>query len=224
MRRDLRGDVHASGLGFAHEPDGARRGQMRDVHVRARELGEQDIAAHHDVLRRRRNAGDAELGGDDALVHGAAAREVVVLGVADDGASEGQRVLHGAPEEGGVHDALAVVGEGHAAGLCQLRELGERLAPQAPRDGADGVHAHDALAGGLGEDVVGDGAVVVDRVRVGHARDGREAARGRRARAGGHRLLVLVAGLAQVHVDVDEAGTHDLAGGVDDGDPVGGGE
>src|SRR5262249_9813161 len=51
--------------------------------------------------------------------------------------------------------------------------------------------------------------------RVGHAAHGGEPAGRRRARPAGDRLLVLVARLAQVHVHVDEAGTDDLARGVD---------
>ena len=54
------------------------------------------------------------------------------------------------------------------------------------------------------------------RVGVGHAADGGEAARRRRARARRDVLLVLVARLAQVHVQIDEAGRHDLARAVDD--------
>ena len=57
--------------------------------------------------------------------------EVVVLGVADDRRAEGQRVLHGAAVERGVHHAPAVVGEGHAAGLGQLGQLGQLLALEA---------------------------------------------------------------------------------------------
>ncbi len=47
--------------------------------------------------------------------------------------------------------------------------------------------------------------------RVGHAAHRGEAARRGRARAAGDRLLVLVAGLAQVDVDVDQPGAHHLA-------------
>ena len=53
--------------------------------------------------------------------------------------------------------------------------------------------------------------VVVDRIGVRHARDGREAAGDGRRRAGRDRLLVLLPRLAQVHVHVDEPGRHDAA-------------
>ena len=47
--------------------------------------------------------------------------------------------------------------------------------------------------------------VIVDRIGVRHARDRGEAAGNRRRRAGRDRLLVLLARLAQMHVDVDQA-------------------
>ena len=81
------------------------------------------------------------------------------------------------------------------------------------------MDAHDALHPRAGQDVVGDGAVVVDREGVGHAAHGGEPAGRGRARPAGNGLLVLVARLAQVGVDVDEAGADDLARRVDDGGP-----
>src|SRR5262249_47585590 len=127
-----------------------------------------------------------------------------------------QRVLHGAPVQARVHDAAAVVGEGDAARFGELRQLGQLLAAQAARDGADGVDAHHALDLRLGADVVGDRAVVVHGVRVRQAAYGGEPARSGGPRTGCHGLLVFVARLAQVHVDIDEARADDLAARVDD--------
>ena len=50
-----------------------------------------------------------------------------------------------------------------------------------------------------------DAGVVVHRLGVRHAGDGGEAARDSRGRAGGDRLLMFLTGLAQVHVNIDEA-------------------
>ena len=75
---------------------------------------------------------------------------------------------------------------------------------------------HAALADGRGarRHVLHAQRVVDDGLRVGHAAHRREAAVGRGARAGGDVLLLLVAGLAQMHVHVHQAGHHDLAGQV----------
>ena len=72
---------------------------------------------------------------------------------------------------------------------------------------------HAALADGrsAGLDILDAHRVVDDRLRVRHAAHRREAAVGRGARAGRDVFLRLVAGLAQVHVDVHEAGDDDLA-------------
>ncbi len=63
-----------------------------------------------------------------------------------------------------------------------------------------------------------DARLIVDRVGVRHARDRGEAAGDGRGGAGRDRLLVLLAGLAQVHVHVDQAGDDHQAGG--DGEHV----
>ena len=79
-----------------------------------------------------------------------------------------------------------------------------------------GQHAHDRRLARPPHDEVGHRAAVVGRIGVGHAADGGEAARRRRPRARGDVLFVLVPGLAQVHVQVDEAGRDHLAAAVDD--------
>src|SRR6185295_14505846 len=61
-----------------------------------------------------------------------------------------------------------------------------------------------------------DGAVVVGWHRVGHGADGGEAARRGRGRSGDDVFLVLLTGLAQVRVDVDEAGADPQVAHVDD--------
>ena len=94
-------------------------------------------------------------------------------------------------------------------------ELGELGTREALGHGADrhdlgqaaGAAEVEHALGGLGR--VGDGA------RVGHGEDRRVAARRSGCRAAGDGLGVLAAGLAQVHVEVDEAGQGDEAVGVE---------
>ncbi len=221
VRRDLGGDSDAARLRVTHEAHRAGGRRVGDVDVGTRQLGQQDVAGHHHVFGRRGLTRKPELGGDDALVDRGACAQVRVLRVADDRRAERQGVFHGAAVQAGVHHALAVVRERDAARFRQLGQLGQLLAAEIPRDRADRIDAHQALDLGLGEDVVRHRAVVVDRARVRHAAHGGEPAGGRGPRAGRDGLLVLLAGLAQVHVHVDESGTDDLAGRVDDLD-VGG--
>ena len=118
----------------------------------------------------------------------------------------------------GVGDALAVVGE-HPhprGGVGHRAELGEPLAGQPDGDRADRVDV--AVAGLAAEppDLLDDAGGVGDRVGVGHRVDGGEAAQRGGPGAGLDGLGVLAARLAQVGVQVDQAGQRDQAVGVDD--------
>src|SRR2546426_889118 len=100
------------------------------------------------------------------------------------------------------------------APVSSARRVSRATIPSSAAAGAPG--SPGAVRPRRGEDVVGDGAVVVNGTRVRHARDRGEPTRRRSARARRDGLLVLVAGLAQVDVDVDEPRADDLARGVHD--------
>ena len=145
---------------------------------------------------------------DRALVHRPALAEVEILGVLDDRQVERARVLERAAHQAGVHHRAAVVGDRDDAALLHVRDVGEHLALEALRDRADRPHPHGADLLRAPHDQLGHRALVVDRLGVRHAADRGEPARGRRARAGLDVLLVLLTGLAQVDVQVDQPG-HD---------------
>lgn len=184
------------------------------MHPGADVLGEQDVAGDDRLLGDGGPATEAQLGGDDALVHLGALGEAGLLGVLGDDAAEGLHVLQGAPHDHGVVHALAVVGEDGDAGggLVHGAQLGELLALQTDGDGADGLHV--AVAGLLAQapDLLDDTGGVGDREGVGHGEDGGVAAGGGGAGAGEDGLAVLAAGLAQVGVEVDEAREEGPAG------------
>ena len=62
-----------------------------------------------------------------------------------------------------VDDRMAVVGDGDAAGVLQLGDVGQLFALLPARDGADRVDPRQAGVGGLLQDQLGDAGVVVDR-------------------------------------------------------------
>ena len=95
---------------------------------------------------------------------------------------------------------------------------------QPDGDRADRVHVDQADLLPAVPDVVGDDRAVGDRVGVGHREHRGVAAQSRCRRTGFDVLGVFAAGLAQVGVQVDEAGQQDLAAGVDDVGIVGIGE
>ena len=186
------------------------------MEARAGKLREQDIAGHHHVLGAGGNAAQAQPHGLVALVHVAAGAEVQVFAMIDDGQVEGAGEFHSAAHHARVHHRAAIVGDGHHTRGFHGADGRQLFARAVFGDGADGEDvSHGKLAGAF-DDVAGDGGIVVHRQRVGHAADGGEAAGGRGARAGLDGFGVLEARLAQVHVHVDEAGSYDQAGGIED--------
>ena len=191
---------------------------MRHVDARPGVTGEHDVAGDDRLLGDAGPAGQAEPARHLALVAaGVGAGQARVLGVLGDDAAEGLDVFQRAPHDAGVVHAVAVVAEDphRRPGARHEAELGELGALEALGHGADrhdlgqaaGAAEVEHALGGLGR--VGDGA------RVGHGEDRGVAARRSGGRAGGDGLGVLAAGLAQVHVEVDEAGQGDEAVGVE---------
>ena len=83
-------------------------------------------------------------------------------------------------------------------------------------DRADGIDIGKPDALRFAADEIDLPLVVERRLGVGHAADGGEPPRHRGRGAGGDRLFFLIAGLAEVNVNVDQAGRDETAGRVDD--------
>ncbi len=207
MRRHLAGHVDAAALALAHGLERRPGAHVRDVHVAADQFGNQDVAAGGDRLGDAGNALEPERGGHRAFVDDAFALQRRVLAVFDERHAEHPGVLHGAAGQQRRRDGMAVVADGDAAGLLQFGDVGQLLAFLPARHRPNRVDARQGGVGGLLQDELGDAGVVVDRLGVGHAGHGREATGDGRSHAGGDRLLVLLSGLAQVHVHVDETRT-----------------
>jgi hypothetical protein len=129
-----------------------------------------------------------------------------ILAVIDDRRVQHPCVLEGSPHQQCCRHWPAVVRKRDAPGRALLAELRKLLATRAERNCADRVDTRQPGLCGLLQNELRDPGVIVDRVGVGHAGDGREAARHRRGRSGRDRLLVLLTRLAQMHVHIDETG------------------
>ena len=215
VRRDLGGDVHAALACGADQRDRAGGGDVGDVQVRPGQVREGDIARDERLLGAGGAAAQTEPGGDPALVHLPLVNERRVFAVLRDRQPEGARVLQRVAHQPRVGNGVAVVGERDDAGLRQLAGGRELLAGAVARDAAERQHAHGGVFLGLAQHGLDGGAAVERRVRVRHRADGGEATARGRGRAAGDRLLVFEAGLAQVDVQVHEAGRHDQPGRVD---------
>ena len=216
VRRDLAGHGQPLGLGGAHELEALLGGDVGDVQRAAGHAAELDVAVDLELLAERRPAEHAEARGGAALVDDAVRGERLDLAVRGDDLVELAHVLHAGAHHAGALDAVAVVGEGDRALHDHVADLRERLALLAHRERADGAHVAEAGVARAVDLVADLGAVVGHRVGVGHRGHVGESAVGGRAGAGLDGLLVLEAGVAEVHVHVHEAGHEVLAGGVDD--------
>jgi len=214
--RDLAGHGQALGLGAADEIEPLGGGDVRDVQGAAGETAELDVAIDLELLAERRPAEHAEAGARTAFVDDAARGERLDLAVGDGDAVELGDVLHAGAHHAGALHAVAVVGEGAGPLHDHVADLRERLALLAAREGADRADVHEAGTPAVVDLVADLGAGVGHGVGVGHRGDVGEAAVGRRTAARLDGLLVLEAGVAEVHVHVDETRDEVLAGRVDD--------
>jgi hypothetical protein len=223
VRGHLGGDGDPLGLGPADDLD--RRGgrHVRDMDPRAGMPRQLDIAGDDDVLGDRRPGRQPEPAGDLALVAaGRPVGEPGVLGVLGDGAAERLDVVQGPAHEPGVVDALAVVGEdphpgpraGHEAELGELGALASPLdtAPIGCTSTSPAARPRSNTRSAASAVSVTGEVLAIARIAVKPPRPQRPS-RSRRSRRPRDRL-------AQVGVQVDQAGQQDEPGGVDDGEPT----
>ncbi len=150
-----------------------------------------------------------------AFAHHAAGEKRRIFAVVDHRQIERAAVIHHLAHQARGGDGLAIVADGDDSGVLHRGDFGERFAFAADRGRADRPDAHAGCRGGAFDDAARDGGVVVHRLRIGHAADGRESAARRGARAGLDGFGHFLAGLAQMAVEVDEAGRDDQAFGVE---------
>jgi hypothetical protein len=214
--RGLAADTRAGGLRCRERLNrlGAREVlEVRPCVLVARECG---VPRDHRRLRHGRDPREPEPRGHRALVHHAVSRERRILFVQRDDASGQALVLKRLAQDAGGYERLAVVGEAERTGVAQVRHLGQLLTAQPARDrGQEAGRDVGLPACRLGQRAE-DRGVVDDGVGVRHRDHGAEASGRRGGSAGVDVLLVFLAGRAQVHVRVDEAGERVLARGVDD--------
>ena len=138
------------------------------------------------------------------------------FGLQEHGQAEGGGVFHGAAQHQGIEDRPVGLAHDGAAGLAQGDHLAELLPRQALGQGAGGDDPGPAgPVGGAGDELghrrgVDDGPVSGGQQRL--VMPAAAAAAGLAGDGG----LVLLARLAQAGAEVDEAGTDDLAPGVQD--------
>ena len=157
-----------------------------------------------------------EAGRDLALVHRPARGQRRVFGMLDDQAAERAGVCHGPAHHQTVGDGAVAVGEADRARFLEQGELGHAHAGAAARDRTVGIDLGALQLPGPARDELDHRRIVDRRHRVGQARKAGHAARRRRRGAAGIGLLVLGAGLAQLHAHVDQPRRQARAAAIDD--------
>ena len=221
VRRRLCGDADAGLTCAADRFDGASGRDVGDVEMRARPLREAEIAGDHDLFGDRRISGQAEARRDGAFVDDAVAAQTAILGVHDHRRIDQRRILEHPPHHPCVHDRRAVVAEGDRSGVAQRDHLRHHLAREPARRRRDRPDPRERFLLRAIEDVHRDRRVVVDRIRVRHAGNLGEAARDGGGTPAAEILLVLLAGRAQMGVQIDEPRDDPGAGCLEDLGPVG---
>ena len=189
---------------------------MTEVETPPAEPGDQEVPGNRRRFADGRLAGQAQSGRDGPFVHRRSPRETRILRVLNHRHCEESGVLERPAQQVPVADPVPVVGKRDRAGAPHFPELGELLPPAAARDGPDRIDARGPGFRAPRRDECGHGAVVVDRVRIRHRADRREAAGRRGGCAGCDRLRVFAPRLAQVDVEIDEPGKDEQPRGVKD--------
>ena len=215
MRRDFAGHARLGALAAAYGLQRVGRGKMRHVQARfANLLRERHVAIDDGRFGGRRHAAQSQTETRRSRVHRAILGDARIFRVLHHRkiqlGAEAQRHAHHVI----VENRLAVVGDGDRSGALQGAEIGERSAPAAARGGCDRKDVDHRPA--LGIPQPRHPLRRIDHGRgVGHGANRSESSGGSRGRSAGDGLFVTLARLAQVHVQVDEAGRDDQSARVE---------
>src|SRR5215475_14950820 len=177
MRRDFACDGQAFPLRLPNQIHGARRRNVRDVDSRACQFGESYVARYVQVFGRAWQSVQSHQRGILAFVHGPASRAAAILAMIDYSEIEIARIFQRAPHDSRIGHGLPVVADRYYAGRLHLTDLGQLFAFRSLSDRADWKDVGEFRRAALFDDEASDRRIVVDRLRVRHAADGRETAR-----------------------------------------------
>src|SRR5271155_4495075 len=184
-------------------------GHVRDVQARASENGELDVASSADGFGFRGNSLQAEANGARAFTHDAAGEERGILAVVNHRQIQRIAVVHYLAHQARGGYGFAVVADGNDPGIFHRGDFGEGFAFATYGGSADRPDVYGSGSGGAFDDGARDRGVVIYRLSIRHAAHGCESATGGGARAGLDGFGHFLAGLAQVAVQIDEAGRDD---------------
>ena len=213
---DVARDRQPLGLAGTHQGKPRRAGQPAQVHARAGGAHQLQDGADRQRLGHHRDADQAERAGHGTLVGDAVARKMRVLRAQPDRVAEGRRVLQRAHQHLGVGKWRIGLAEGDAAGLGQLRHLGDASALQAGRQRTDRVDARTRQVACAELEHLHQTGLVERRIGIGWARQRGDAAGGRSVHLRLQRRLVFEARLAQTRRQIHQTRRDHQPGRLDD--------
>src|SRR5579864_3256747 len=113
-----------------------------------------------------------------------------------------------------VEDGLAIIAQGHGPGALEGREVGELFTAAANGRSSNGEDIYVSAASGI-KHPARDFRRVVHRVGIRHGADGGKSSGSRGHGAAGDGLFVRLTGLAEMDMNIDEAGSDDEAASVE---------
>ena len=177
---------------------------------------EHDIALQHQLFRDRRPRAKSKLHLQGTSVHGGTVREAWLLAVLHERATNHLGHLQYAQHHLGVGDAVAIISERHGARLFHGSH-GCQLFARAPnRCSSRNKYTRQVCLARPQAHELHKWPGIKARRGVRHAADTGEPAGNRCGCTSGDGFLVLSARLTQMHVRIDEPGTHHEAMAVDD--------
>ena len=218
VRRGLGGDRHTVGLGSTHQLDAALGRQMQEVDSGTRQPGQLDVAMDHQLLGDARPTRDrpSRLQHSPSCMTAPSVRRATSQCWASvmpspSEYSSARRISSGSctPLPSSVNNLTPAAASSANGASCWPR----RPTVMQPA----GRHLAEAGRHRLAAHELDDADRVLGGIGVRHRHDRRVPTERRRPRAGLDRLGLLVARLAQMGVEVDEAGAHDAPRGVEHG-------
>jgi hypothetical protein len=167
-------------------------------------------ALQHDDLGLARHTRQPLPRGVETRVHRATG-QIRVFRVMHDKGPEILRIGEDAAHDLGVAHRLVAVGEGHGAGFLEQADLGHVLTGEPLGQGRHRPDIDDGRVAGAAQDEVHQRRIVDHRIGLGQGDDGGDAASRRRLAGAGKGFAVFVAGFANGHAHVDQAGSDDSA-------------
>jgi hypothetical protein len=215
MRRHFAGYPETSSASLPDHLDGPGGRNVRYMYARAGYLSE------HYVTRDVAFFGSAvyplqtEKSRIPAFIHHSPGRKACVLAMIDNDKAVIARILHRVSHNLGIHHGISIIGDRDRAGLFHLGHLRKLYARRRARDCAHGKYSCQPRLVRFLYNVAGHGGVIVYGIRIRHRANGGKPARDRRGRSRCDCLFILLAGLAQVDVEIDKSRSHYESSGVE---------